>query len=54
VVYVGTNCGYGRYVEEGTVKMSARPFLSPAVDRNLQRAGELIRAGANPIISGGI
>lgn len=30
-VYIGTNVEYAPYVELGTVKMAARPFLKPAV-----------------------
>lgn len=30
-VYVGTNVEYAPYVEMGTVKMGARPFIKPAV-----------------------
>ena len=29
-VYIGTNVEYGPYVELGTVKMEARPFLRPS------------------------
>ena len=50
VGYVGTNCGYGRYVEEGTVKMSARPFLTPALDGLRSRAPEIIAAGARRVL----
>lgn len=28
--YIGTNVEYGKYVELGTVKMAAQPFLKPA------------------------
>lgn len=28
--YIGTNVTYGKYVELGTVKMAARPYLRPA------------------------
>ena len=28
--YIGTDVKYGKYVELGTVKMAARPFLRPA------------------------
>ena len=28
--YIGTNVTYGKYVELGTVKMAAQPFLRPA------------------------
>lgn len=46
VGYVGTNCSYGAFVELGTVKMDARPFLSPAFDGNVPNASALINAGA--------
>jgi len=29
-VYIGTNVEYGKYVEEGTSKHDAQPFLKPA------------------------
>lgn len=44
-VIVGTNSGYGEYVERGTSRMQERPFLSPAWDANLGSAGSLIAAG---------
>lgn len=34
---IGTSCGYGRYVEKGTRRMAAQPFLRPALYR--RRAG---------------
>lgn len=40
---VGTNVVYGRYLELGTHKMAARPWLRPAVDRLKMRAEELFR-----------
>jgi HK97 gp10 family phage protein len=36
---------YGLYLEYGTVKMSARPFLRPAFDYGSDRALTLIREG---------
>ena len=30
-VYIGTNVEYGKFVELGTRKMAARPFLKPAI-----------------------
>lgn len=36
--YVGTNSGYGAFVELGTSRMPARPFLGPASDVALGRA----------------
>ena len=34
---------YGRFVEYGTVKMAARPFLRPAYDENKERAVQAIK-----------
>lgn len=34
-VYIGTNVFYAPFVELGTVKMAARPYLRPAVERYL-------------------
>lgn len=45
-VIVGTNTGYGLYLELGTVHMAARPFLTPAFNRQLASAERLIAAGA--------
>lgn len=45
VAYCGTNSGYGAYVEIGTVKMAARPFLGPSVEAANGKAASLIRAG---------
>lgn len=45
VAVTGTNCEYGAYVEIGTVRMSARPFLGPAFDKNMERLPSLMRAG---------
>lgn len=33
---------YGRFIEFGTVKMPARPFLRPALEDNVQRATQAI------------
>lgn len=46
-VIVGTNAGYGIFVELGTIHMRAQPFLSPAAQEGLARASELITAGAS-------
>lgn len=45
-VFVGTNSGYGAYVELGTSKMAARPALVPALLKNKGDAPALIAAGA--------
>ena len=51
-VFVGTNCNYGAYVELGTVKMRARPYLRPAALGNRARGHALIRAGAQRYLRG--
>lgn len=35
-VYIGTNVEYGPYVELGTYRQAAQPFLKPAVTGHLQ------------------
>lgn len=32
---VGTNVEYAPYIEYGTIKMAAKPFLNPAYDRHI-------------------
>lgn len=34
-VYLGTNVHYAPYVEMGTQKMAARPFIRPAIENNI-------------------
>ena len=41
-VYIGTNVEYGPYVEKGTSKMRARPFLRPAATEHSERYKELM------------
>lgn len=43
VGYVGTNSGYGAFVELGTVKMAPRPFLAPGLEAAVRRAPETLR-----------
>lgn len=45
-VIVGTNTGYGAFLELGTSRMAARPFLAPAANEGLSQAGQLISQGA--------
>lgn len=33
--YIGTNVEYAKYVEEGTSRTAAQPFLKPAVERHV-------------------
>lgn len=42
-ILVQTDPFYGRMVEFGTSKMSARPFLQPALERNQQEVTEIIK-----------
>lgn len=37
---IGTNVEYAPYVEYGTYKMAARPFLNPAYDRHIEEFEE--------------
>lgn len=46
VVYVGSNSGYGGFVEAGTDKMPARPTLVPAAMATRDQAPRLIAAGS--------
>ena len=46
MVFVGTNSGYGFWVDQGTSKMPARPALVPALLKNKGDAPALIGAGA--------
>lgn len=39
---VGTNAKYASYVEEGTHKMAARPYLRPAIMDNVPKLKELV------------
>jgi hypothetical protein len=45
-LFVGSNSGYGGYVEIGTENMVGRPTLVPALVENKRRAARLIEAGA--------
>lgn len=41
-VYVGTNVQYAPYVELGTVKMTARPYLKPAIEDHIEHYKQII------------
>lgn len=43
-VYIGTNVEYAPYVELGTSRMKARPFLGPAAENHGQEYKELFEA----------
>ena len=43
-VRVGTNVKYGPFVELGTSKMSARPYLRPALETNMPEIRRLFGA----------
>jgi hypothetical protein len=51
-LYVGTNAGYGFWVEAGTRVMDARPTLVPAMLKNRAAAPQLIAAGAQKHLAG--
>ena len=41
-VYLGTNVEYAPYVELGTYKMRARPFIRPAMEKNLSEYKDIL------------
>ena len=43
-VYIGTNVEYGPYVELGTSKMPARPFLKPAATEHNEEYKKIMEA----------
>ncbi len=46
-VYVGTNVEYAAYVEFGTSKMKAKPYLKPAIADHLSEYEEIVRTELN-------
>ena len=42
-IEASTNCGYGAFVELGTARMRAQPFLGPAVRKNSLKLAERVR-----------
>lgn len=48
-VDVGTTLEYGAYLEFGTKKMKARPWLFPAFERQKKKVFELIEKGVNAV-----
>ena len=41
---VFSTSGYGGYLETGTVKMAARPYFKPALDKNIKNLPKNIKA----------
>lgn len=41
-VYIGTNVEYAAFVEMGTQKMSARPYLRPAITNHTEEYKDLV------------
>jgi HK97 gp10 family phage protein len=41
--YVGTNVEYGPYLEFGTSRMAARPWLTPALEKHKEEIKRLIK-----------
>jgi hypothetical protein len=52
-VFIGSNCGYGLFVEAGTNKMAARPALIPAINKNKEQGPKLVAAGMKAYLKGG-
>ncbi len=50
---VGTNVHYAPYVELGTVKMKAQPYLRPALDENKNKLGDLAQQILDAHLGGG-
>lgn len=42
-VYVGTNVEYAPYVELGTYKMDARPFIAPSIEDHIDEYKEIFQ-----------
>lgn len=43
-VAIGTNVEYGPYVELGTTKTKAKPYLRPAIADHIQEFGHIIKS----------
>ena len=44
VAWIFSTSGYGGFIETGTVKMAARPYFKPALDRHIGKLGSAIKA----------
>ena len=42
-VRIGTNLEYAGYVEKGTSKMRAQPYLTPALEDNIEEIKDIVR-----------
>lgn len=42
--YIGTNVEYAPYVEMGTIKMKARPYLKPAVMNHVDEYKQIVQS----------
>jgi len=40
--YLGSNVEYALFVEKGTIKMKAQPFLTPAIESNTNKIKSLV------------
>jgi HK97 gp10 family phage protein len=49
--YVGTNTAYAPYVEYGTRKMAAQPFLEPAFEEGRKQASKIFGAAIARVIA---
>lgn len=47
-VYIGTNVEYGQFIEFGTSRMKARPFLRPAVANHTEEYKNLVKQAFLP------
>ncbi|MFK4794664.1 HK97-gp10 family putative phage morphogenesis protein [Sphingobium sp. ZW T5_29] len=50
---VSSNAEYSAPLEFGTSKMSARPFMQPAADKNRKKATALVMAAVKRVANGG-
>lgn len=48
-VYIGTNVEYAPFVELGTVKMKAKPYLRPGIENNMSDYEKILKAECGKI-----
>ena len=46
---IGTNVEYGIFVEKGTSRQRAQPYLTPAVENNISTIKEIVKRGLGNI-----